>query len=73
MPMHLVKHGSDTKQETPVASKKEHIIVRHDWCGVVLSPEDFQKFQEIVNQRRPYCSKDFIPQTFIPNLSKVRY
>jgi hypothetical protein len=45
-----------------------NIIVRRDFTGVKLSPEDFQEFQKIVNERRPYCRKDFIPQTFIPDL-----
>ena len=47
-----------------------NIVIRRDFTGVKLTPEEFQEFQEIVNERRPYCRKDFIPQTFIPDLRK---
>ena len=77
MPMHLTKEGPEL---TPAeiaerAAIKDrifgnNIIVHRDFTGVILSPTDFQKFQEIVNERRPYCRKDFIPQTFIPDLNK---
>lgn len=72
--IHLVKEGF-TSEKT---SSKRHvfednIIVRRDFTGIKLSPEEFQEFQEIVNERRPYCSEDFIPQTFIPDLSHLKY
>ena len=51
--------------------KNRHVI-RHDFIGETLSAEDFAEFQKIVNVRRPYCPKDFVPQHFIPDLSKVR-
>ena len=47
-----------------------NIVIRRDFTGVKLTPEEFQEFQKIVNERRPYCRKDFIPQTFIPDLRK---
>ena len=73
--IHLTKEGTVTSQA--VSSKKNvfdnNIIIRRDFTGKKLSPEDFQKFQKIVNERRPYCSLDFKKQHFIPDLSKVKY
>lgn len=68
--IHLVKEGDFKKQKScsKVDVFKDNIIVRRDFTGVKLTPEEFQEFQKIVNERRPYCSKDFIPQTFIPDL-----
>ena len=51
--------------------KNRHVI-RHDFIGETLSAEDFAEFQKIVNERRPYRPYDFVPQHFIPDLSKVR-
>lgn len=45
-------------------------VIRHDFIGETLSAEDFAEFQRIVNERRPYRPYDFIPQTFMPNLSR---
>jgi len=50
-----------------------HIILRDDFTGKKLTANEFQDFQKIVNKRRPYCSDDFVPQTFIPDLSKCFY
>jgi hypothetical protein len=33
--------------------------------GPRIPKEDLEKYLEIVNRRRPYCSFDFIPQHFI--------
>lgn len=73
--MHLTHEGPEpTPEEIAERAAIEqkifgnNIIVRRDFTGVKLSPEDFQEFQKIVNERRPYCRKDFIPQTFIPDL-----
>lgn len=33
-----------------------------------LPPEVYKEFIKIMNRRRPYCSKDSIPQTFIADL-----
>lgn len=33
-----------------------------------LTPEAYKEIYRIVNRRRPYCRKDFIPQTFFPDL-----
>ena len=72
--IHLTKEGPD---KNPDAERRhlyeDNIVVRRDFTGKILTPEEFQEFQKIVNERRPYCGKDFIPQTFIPDLSKVRY
>jgi len=76
MPMiHLTKEGPEKTPEEQQAWDEhyqkvfgDHIIVRRDFTGKKLTPEEFQEFQKIVNERRPYCSKDFIPQTFIPDL-----
>lgn len=68
--IHLTKEGNFEKKN--VSSKvdvfRDNIIIKRDFTGIKLSPEEFQEFQEIVNERRPYCRKDFIQQTFIPDL-----
>ena len=73
--IHLTHEGSKPTLEEIAARAAiqqkifgNNIIVHRDFTGKILSPTDFQKFQEIVNERRPYCRKDFIPQTFIPDL-----
>ena len=65
---------SDNKSENKLnKSVFEHRhVIRHDFIGETLSAEDFAEFQKIVNERRPYRPSDFIPQTFIPNLSRER-
>lgn len=75
--IHLTHEGPEPTPEKIAARAAiqqkifgNNIIVHRDFTGVILSPTDFQKFQEIVNERRPYCRKDFIPQTFIPDLKK---
>ena len=73
--IHLTKEGN-FRQEKHSSKRKvleDNIVVRRDFTGKKLSPEEFQEFQKIVNERRPYCSEDFIPQTFIPDLSNIRY
>lgn len=77
MPMHLTKEGpepmsADTAERAAIKDKifGNNIIVHRDFTGVILSPTEFQEFQKIVNERRPYNGKDFIPQTFIPDLRK---
>lgn len=72
--IHLTKEG--VSNDVPKSKRdvfKDNIIIRHDFCGVKLTPEEFQEFQKIVNQRRPYCSNDFKPQTFIPDLRELYY
>ncbi len=73
MPMHLTKEGPEpTAEERAARDAKRvsngNIVIHRDFTGVKLTPEEFQEFQKIVNERRPYCRKDFIPQTFIPDL-----
>jgi len=71
--INLKKEGHFEPKEEQKHLCESDIIIRRDFCGKKLTPEEFQEFQEIVNQRRPYCRKDFIPQTFIPDLRNVRY
>lgn len=63
---------SDNKSENKLnKSVFEHRhVIRHDFIGETLSAEDFAEFQRIVNERRPYRPYDFVPQTFLPNLSR---
>lgn len=65
---------SDNKSENKLnKSVFEHRhVIRHDFIGETLSAQDFAEFQKIVNERRPYRPSDFVPQHFIPDLSKVR-
>ncbi|MBQ2175592.1 MAG: hypothetical protein II453_11200 [Alphaproteobacteria bacterium] len=46
-------------------------VIRHDFIGETLGADDFQEFQRIVNERRPYRPSDFVPQYFIPDLSNL--
>ena len=66
--IHLTREGPEPTQE----QKKEyaerynrilgnHIIVRRDFVGKKLTAEEFQEFQKIVNERRPYENSDFVP------------
>ena len=75
MRIHLIGEGTSTPRV--VSSKrnvfKDNIRIRRDFTGKKLSAEEFQEFQKIVNERRPYCSSDFEKQYFIPNLSKLKY
>ena len=73
--IHLVQEGPEKTPEEKQAWEEhyqkvfgDHIIVRRDFTGKILTPEEFQEFQKIVNERRPYESSDFVPQTFIPDL-----
>lgn len=51
---------------------KNHIIIRREFVGKEMSAQQAKEFQDIVNERRPYCSQDFVPQTFLPDLSSLR-
>jgi len=75
--IHLTHEGPEPTPEEIAARAAikqkifgNNIIVHRDFTGVILSPAEFQEFQKIVNERRPYCRKDFIPQTFIQDLKK---
>ena len=66
--IHLTHEGPEPTPEEIAARAAiqqkifgNNIIVHRDFTGVILSPTDFQKFQEIVNERRPYCGSDFVP------------
>ena len=75
--IHLTHEGPEPTPEEIAARAAiqqkifgNNIIVHRDFTGVKLTPEEFQEFQKIVNERKPYCRKDFVPQTFIPDLNK---
>lgn len=70
--IHLTEEGKKTTKERK-HFYEDNIVIRRDFCGKKLTPEEFQEFQKIMNERRPYSSKDFIPQTFIPDLREVQY
>ena len=79
MPIKLtdeMKHLT-ASERAAIRVKTEHtfendIVAHRKFDGKHLSAAEFAEFQKIVNARRPYCAKDFIPQTFIPDLSKIR-
>lgn len=48
--------------------KKEFKV--SDFTDVKPTEKSHKEILEWVNERRPYCRKDFIPQTFIPDLKK---
>ena len=65
--IHLTKEGPEPtpEQKREYAERHNrifgnHIIVRRDFTGKILTPEEFQEFQKIVNERRPYCGSDFV-------------
>ena len=65
MPIHLLHTGPEPTPEEIAEHEARwrkilntHIISYRDFTGVKLSPEDFQEFQEIVNERRPWCRED---------------
>lgn len=65
--IHLTKEGPDPTPEEMATRKAvkdrifgNNIVIHRDFTGVILSPMDFQKFQEIVNERRPWCSEDSV-------------
>ncbi len=68
--VHLTKEGdfpNEMPRENPVF--KNNVVIRRDFTGKKLTPEEFQEFQKIVNQRRPYCSADFQEHHFIENIA----
>lgn len=65
-----LENGSEPDKSKINKSVFEHRhVIRHDFIGEPLNAEDFAEFQRIVNERRPYCPYDFVPQHFIPDLS----
>lgn len=73
----LTKEGSlsaEYQQKQDAQYKRifdNNIIVRNDFSGKRLTAPEFKEFQKIVNCRRPYCSNDYIPQTFLPNRAEL--
>ena len=66
--IHLTHEGPEptSEQKRELAERYNrifgnHIIVRREFTGKILTPEEFQEFQKIVNERRPYCGSDFVP------------
>lgn len=70
--IHLTKEGVSVSKVVSNNNNvfENNIIIKRDFTGKKLSPEEFQEFQNIVNERRPYCSSDFKKQHFIPDLPR---
>jgi len=49
---------------------EHNIITRREFSGKIMSPEDFEGFQRVVNRHRPYRASDFVKHHFIEDLSK---
>ena len=49
---------------------EHNIITWREFSGKIMSPEDFQSFQRVVNRHRPYRTSDFVKHHFIEDLSK---
>lgn len=64
----IVKQPNEDLFNTEILEK--NIITWRDFSGKLLSPEDFQSFQKVVNRHRSYCASDFKKQHFIADLSK---
>ena len=67
--IHLTHEGPEltSEQKRELAERHNrifgnHIIVRRDFTGKKLTAEEFQEFQKIVNERRPYSGSDFMPR-----------
>lgn len=59
--------------ETPVMTRENaiferNVVVRRDFRGKILKPNEFKAYQDIVNAHRPYCASDFEERHFIPDL-----
>jgi hypothetical protein len=69
--MHLVKHKhteSETK-EKKTSPLDKNIVVRRDFCGKKLTPEEFQEFNSEYNEMKRQTPKYLLRRTlpFIPN------
>ena len=70
-----LKREDNIGQDSNVLNKdifKDHIVIHRDFDCEVMDKVTFAEFQKIVNRHRPYSSFDFVPQTFMPNLSRER-
>ena len=70
-----LKREDNIGQDSDVLNKdifKDHIITIVKSCGECMDKVTFAEFQKIVNRHRPYSSFDFVPQTFMPDLSHIR-
>ena len=47
-------------------------VIWRDFSGKILTPKQFKKFQDAVNQHRSICAADFVPQPFIKDLTRKR-
>jgi len=68
--IHLKKEDGfpdEMLRENPVF--KNNIVVRRDFRGKILTPEEFKEFQKIMNQHRPWCSADTLTHHFIENIA----
>lgn len=70
--IHLTKEGVAVSKVVSNNNNvfENNIIIKRDFTGKKLSPEEFQEYQKIVNERRPYCSSDFKQMHFIPDLPR---
>lgn len=70
----IMKKVSSVSTDKSVINKavfKNNIIIKRNFVGKELSARDAKIFQDVVNERRPYCSSDFRKQHFIPDLSSI--
>ena len=70
--MHLVKHKhtkSEIKEEKRTSPLDNNIVVRRDFCGKKLTPEEFQEFNREYNEMKRQTPKYLLRRTlpFIPN------
>ncbi len=64
---------TDKKDKLPAWVKNwKPIIIRRRFFGKEMTPEEAKFFCDECNKRRPYSGSDFVPQHFLPDLSKVR-
>lgn len=55
-----------------ILKENEKFVIWRDFSGKKLTPKQFKKFQDALNQHRPYCASDFVPQYWIRDLTRHR-
>lgn len=55
-----------------ILKENEKFVLWREFSGKKLTPEQFKKFQDEVNEHRPFCAADFVPQPWTKDLTQCR-
>jgi len=55
-----------------ILKENEKFVIWRDFSGKKLTPKQFKKFQDAVNQHRSFCASDFVPRPWISDLTRHR-